>query len=104
MTPRTGRRWIAAQHGVGPEITNQTRNKGGARVKSYYQKLIPLHEDAMEVERQMILAFSNTSAVSVPALNGTVQNEEDIDDAGSTMSADADVVLAMGGNETTIDL
>ena len=103
LTPRTGRRWIAAQHGVGPEITNLTRNKGGARVKSYYQKLIPLHEDAMEVERQMILSFSNTRAVSVPALNGPVQNEEDIDDARSTMPADADVVLAMGENDNTSD-
>ena len=81
MTPRTGRRWIAAQHGVGPEITNQTRNKGGARVKSYYQKLIPLHEDAMEVERQMISSFSNMGAVSIAALNAPVQNVEDIDDA-----------------------
>ena len=66
--------------------------------------MIPLHEDEMKVERQMISSFSNMGAVSIAALNAPVQNAEDIDDVGSTISADADVVLAMGENDNTSDL
>ena len=63
LTLLTGGKWVAAQHCAGAEVTNQTRNKGGKREKSYYHKMIPLHKDAMQVETQSIASFSNTGAV-----------------------------------------
>ena len=101
MTPRNGSRWVAAQHDVGTEVNNQTRNKGGARVKGCY-KMMVLHEDAMQVETQLIASFVTQNPV--PAAIGAVDHVEGIDDTASAISVDASVDLALGGSTTTYNL
>ena len=98
MTPRNGNRWVAAQHDVGTEVNNQTRNKGGVRVKGSY-KTISLHKDAMQVETELIASF--VSKNSAPAAIIEVDHVEDIDDTASATSVDAAVDLALGGSSTT---
>ena len=98
MTPRNGNRWVAAQHDVGTEVNNRTRNKGGARVKGSY-KTISLHKDAMQVETELIASF--VSKNSVPEEIIEVDHGEDIDDTASATSLDPAVDLALGGSSTT---
>ena len=98
LAPRIGGRWVAAQHDVGIEVNNRTRNKGGARVKGSY-KTISLHKDAMQVEKELIASF--VSKNSAPAVIIEVDHAEDIDDTASTTSVDAAVDLALGGSSTT---
>ena len=98
MTPRNGNRWVAAQHNVGTEVNNKTRNKGGVRVKGSYKRIV-LHEDAMQVETQMIASF--VAQNSVPVTFGAVDHVEGIDDTASAISVDASVDLALGGSSTT---
>ena len=101
MTPQNGNRWVAAQHDVGTEVNNQTRNKGGARVKGCYKMMI-LHEDAMQVETQLIASF--VSQNPVPAGIDTVEHGEGIDDTASAISGDASLDLALGSTTITYDL
>ena len=56
--------------------------------------MIPLHEDAMQVETQLIASFSN--AALVPTRNIPAEHVEGIDEAENTMSV-------AGSLEVTID-
>ena len=98
MTPRNGNRWVAAQHDVWTEVNNQTRNKGGVRVKGSY-KSISLHKDAMQVETELIASFVSKNSAPVAIIE--VDHGEDIDDTASATSLDATVDLALGGSGTT---
>ena len=102
LTPRTGARWVAAQHGAGAEVTNQMGNKGGKRVKLYYYKMIPLHEDAMQVETQLIASFSNSALV--PTRNITAQHVEGTNEAETTMSVAGSVEVTMDENNDNYSL
>ena len=100
-TPRTGSRWVAAQHEVGTEVTNQTRNKGGTWVTGCY-KMMVLHKDAMQVETKLIASFVTQNPV--PAVIGAVEHVESIDYTGSAISGDAPVDLALGDTNNTYEL
>ena len=64
--------------------------------------MIPLHEDAMQVETQMIASFSNTA--SVPVLNLPVEHVEVIDEAATTISAAGSVEVPMDDNDGTYSM
>ena len=101
MTPRNSNRWVATQHDVRIEVNNQTRNKGGARVKGCYKRIV-LHEDAMQVETELIASFVTQNPV--PAVIGAVEHVESIDYTGSAISGDAPVDLALGDTNNTYEL
>ena len=102
LTPQNGGEWVAAQNELGAAVNTWTQNKRVKRVKCCYHKMMVLHNDAMQVEKHLIVSVSNNRPV--PASIVPVEPIEGIDDTASTISADALVEIAMGENNSTCSL
>ena len=61
-----------------------------------------LHEDAMQVETQLIASFVSQNPVSAGI--DTMEHGEGIDDTASAISGDASLDLALGSTTITYDL